>query len=1279
MNLPKRFGFINTAAKFVALVCLPALLALSALAQTGTTIVRGNVTDQQGQPIAGATVKLTSAEKNLSRTQTTNADGGYVFSAVPPGTYQVEVEAGGFKKLSVDNVAALVDTPREVSVQLQVGNVTESVTVTAANESPINSTDASLGNAFENRRVVELPLNARNIVGLLSLQAGVTRQGEVTGGRRDQANITIDGVDANEQQTGLDVVAPGGNGAFNPGVGVAQGNALAAVLRTNPDAVQEFRVTTSNPNASQGRSSGAQVSLVTKSGTNDFHGSLYEFHRNTVTSANDWFNNANGRFVATDAAVVAGRSKVGDERNPRPKLIRNVFGGSLGGPIIKDRFYFFYSYEGRRDAAEQSVLRNVPTETLRNGIVRYTNASGGTSTLTPADIARIYPALGGVNPTALDILKTAPLPNDSSIGDGLNRAGFRFNAPISTSLNANIVRLDYTISGKQTVFFRGNYQEDLFGGAPNFPGTPSTDFWVHPKGFAAGHTWTLTNSIVNNARVGLTRAALSAQGDNAGTAIQFRDVFQPLLNTRTQSRTNPTWNFTDDVSWVKGTHTAQFGANVRIIRNNINSFANSYDSALVNFQFYQGGGASLLSPPEIAGSVNSSFNFDYGRAVAAVLGRFSQYSINSVFDKSGKALPVGTPAQRTFATEEYDLYAQDVWKIRPNLTLTYGLRYGLNTPVYEANGFQLVPNVVLGEFLERRIASANAGRPLNDPISFQLGGKANDGPDFYNLDKNNFAPNVSVAWSPNFGNGLFGRVFGRGGQSVIRGGFRMLYDRVGSQLAVAAESENSFGFSSTTTNGANSTNITNNPGPLVSLNPNVRQFPRINAPGALTFPLAFPADETDRIIAGIDQSIISPVQYTWNFSIARELPKGFSFEVGYVGRAARNLLLTRDVMHLNNLRDPQSGQDWYTAARILNELRNANTPITSVQNLPFFQNFFPGLAGTYNVNGTPTQLTASQAAYRLHAKTAVGGRNNTDFTDIQFTIDDEGIFPNAFFHPQYAALQTLSSVGRSNYHGGFFTLRQRFGANFLMDFNYTVAKAMDNASNLETQRVLSTVIRNPINPDLEYSVSNFDVRHVINANWLLALPFGKGRKFFSGSNSLVDGLIGGWQLTGITRINSGAPVGTPRDIQWATNWQTQSDGVRVRDIKSSPTANVDGRPNLFANPLQAYQSFRNARAGEVGDRNLSTIRLPRYFVLDAGLSKSFKMPYAEGHQLQFRWEVFNVTNTQPFGVIAGLSLQPDPFNANAPSANFGRFSGSQTPVGEPRPGRVMQFALRYSF
>jgi hypothetical protein len=468
----------------------------------------------------------------------------------------------------------------------------------------------------------------------------------------------------------------------------------------------------------------------------------------------------------------------------------------------------------------------------------------------------------------------------------------------------------------------------------------------------------------------------------------------------------------------------------------------------------------------------------------------------------------------------------------------------------------------------------------------------------------------------------------------------------------------------------------------VTLNPDVRSFPRIDAPSALAFPLAFPADETDRIIASIDQSITSPRQYSWNLVYGRELPKGFSLEVGYVGRAARNLLLTRDIMQLNNLRDSRSGQDWYTVARTLNELRNANTPITSVGAIPFFENLYPNLpafldfafqVGAIDVQ-PPPGLTASQAAFFLHSK---DGQNDTDFTNIQFLLDDAGILPNAFFHPQYAALQTLSSIGQSNYHAGFVTLRQRLSNLLTFDFNYTYSKSFDNSSTLETQRVLGTVIRNSIDPNLEYSLSDFDVRHNFNANWLFELPFGRGRKFFDSRNPILEGIIGGWQLTGITRFNTGFPTGSPSDIQWATNWQTQSDGVRLRPIKSSPNANVDGSPNLFSNPLEAYRSFRNARAGEVGDRNITTLRLPSYFVLDSGLSKTFRI--TEGQRLQFRWEVFNVTNTQPFGAIDSLTLLPDPFNATAPSAGFGNFIGSQVPVGEPRPGRTMQFALRYSF
>src|SRR5262249_7352393 len=379
------------------------LLVSTGYAQSGGSTVRGTVKDPQGNVVSGATVNLTNPEKSFSRTQSTNQDGIYAFTAVPPGTYKLEVEAPGFKTASASGLVALVDTPTVKDVQLEIGAVSETVDITAA-ESAVNTSDASLGSSFERRRIVDLPLNANNVVGLLSLQPGVSRTGFVNGGRADQSNITLDGVDVNEQQDGLDVVTD---------------EAFASVLRVTRDSLQEFRVTTTNPNAEQGRSSGAQVSLVTRSGSNQWHGSLFETHRNTVTTANDFFNNAAGV--------------------KRPQLLRNIFGGSVGGPIKKDRAFFFFTYEGFREATATSVVREVPLPTLGQGIVRYRTESGasdpgcpagtptGVNCLTPAEINDAYLAANGVtpgiNPAALAVLAEAsrryPV-NDSTVGDGLN-------------------------------------------------------------------------------------------------------------------------------------------------------------------------------------------------------------------------------------------------------------------------------------------------------------------------------------------------------------------------------------------------------------------------------------------------------------------------------------------------------------------------------------------------------------------------------------------------------------------------------------------------------------------------------------------------------------------------------------------------------------------------------------------------------------------------------------------------------------------------------------------
>src|SRR4029079_8383844 len=492
------------------------------------------------------------------------------------------------------------------------------------------------------------------------------------GARSDQSNITLDGVDINEAQTSS-IGSP--------------------VIRLNAEAIEEFRVTTVNANAAAGRSSGAQISVVSKSGSNDWHGSLFWANRNTSTTANDFFNN---------------RAGVG-----RPKLIRNTYGGSIGGPIIKDKLFFFYSYEGRKDVSPTAVTRQVPLASLGRGELRYNSPSGGITTLTMAQLNTIFPA-SGINPIAVSSLAAAAAKypaNDFTTGDSsasnlLNVAGFRFNASTPVQLNSHSGRFDYNLTSKQTVFFRANIIYDLTGGLPQFPDTTAPNLWEHPWGFVVGHTWAISPRFVNNFRAGEPREAFSQQGDSAGNQISFRFVYSPLRFLRTLNRTTPVKNITDDFSWTRRNHLAQVGTNIRMISNVRSSAANAYDNAITNPSFFLGGGVSISDAVNAFSPIGPGGTSAVQNAATALIGRLSQYSALFTFNNDGTLLPAGSPANRDFRTNEYDVYGQDTWKVTPNLTFTYGLRYGYSLPIWEENGFETMTSIPLTTYFESRLAGA---------------------------------------------------------------------------------------------------------------------------------------------------------------------------------------------------------------------------------------------------------------------------------------------------------------------------------------------------------------------------------------------------------------------------------------------------------------------------------------------------------------------------------------------------------------------------------------------
>jgi hypothetical protein len=1236
-------------------------MVLTLFSQVGTTGVSGVVTDQAGAAVPGATVTISNPETGFSRTSVTSEDGKYSFPGIPPATYKLEVSAANFKKSIDNNVKALVDKPLELNVPLQAGDVSAVVDVTSSNiESIVNTQDASLGNNFEPLQITQLPTDLRRVADLLTLQPGVTREGYVAGARSDQANVLLDGVDINDQQNG------GRTEQFQ--------TSQDTVLRATAESVEEFRITTTNANANQGRSSGAQISLITKSGTNDFRGALFYFYRPTAFSANNFFNNAAG--------------------NERPSIARDIFGGAIGGPIIKDRLHFFYTYEGQKQSLDQPVVRVVPLAHIGQGTIRFhgtgPSCSNGICNVGINELRNnIYP-VAGINPTVVTLLAGATqryAANDTSEGDGLNTGGFRFNSPTKTRENTHIARFDLKINGRQSLFARFNKQNDTVTGTSAFPDTPSTAVWQHPYGFVVGHDWAISNNKVNNLRYGLTRQSFSTQGDSSDPNIFFRFVYSPRLYSRTLSRITPTQNITDDFTWIKGNHTFQFGGNVRIIRNIRVDYANAYDTAVTNPSWYDLSGDVLSNAFFDAG-----YNIDAGdiasvqAAAAALIGRLDDYTGSFNFDIDGSVLPAGSPSNRKFATEEYDVYFQDSWKLRPNLTLAMGLRYGVSRPVYEARGFQVVPTERLGKFFDRRRASAATGRPMNDLISFEKAGPVNKGQGFYSTDWNNFQPRIAAAWSPNFKSGFWRKLFGKDSASVIRGGFAITNDHFGEQLAVSFDNLSLVGFTSSNTINANTYDVNGNLAPrFTGFNQDIRSFPGIPAPQQ-----RFTLDVPPECISGIEEcsgaieyaldgTIKTPTHYTWNVSYGRRLPKGLYVEASYIGRKARNLLATRDVMALNNIVDPASGMDTYAAFALLINARNANVPVTSLGPIPYFEHFFPNIAGGNRQNST-------QEIYRLLARArvnndpngaALGGLNITDYTTVQLIIDDWGIYPNLYYHPQFGAYSAFSSVAYSNYHGATVSIRQRLGQSLTYDLNYTYSISKDNASGLQTGASYgSQFILNSLRPDDNYAYSDFDTRHSINANFVWQLPFGRGQKLFGNAGKASNVLIGGWQLAGIFRWNSGLPLSVPFDAQqWATNWNAQSNGTRLGTVE---ICNDRATQNVFCNQSAAFRSFRNAIPGETGERNV--FRLPSFSTLDLGLSKSFGMPWGENHKLQFRWEVINVFNYQYLNgdnltrTTYGLPRDPGISPTSRPSASFGKiFTSIQ---GVPRR---MQFGLRYSF
>jgi Carboxypeptidase regulatory-like domain len=1230
-------------------IIIAALTSIGLYAQ-GSSSLRGVITDAQKSAIPLAKVTLMSKDAGLTRASVTSTSGEYSFLQIRPGVYTLTVEAPGFDERKVDEVKLLVDTPASLDVSMAVAAVTSTVDV-EADAQQLNTVDASVGNAFEELKIQSLPLQTRNVVQLLSLQPGVTQSGEVMGARRDQNNITLDGVDNNDNQNPLSGLnGTSGAAGFNS----SSNSGFTTALPIPLDSMQEFRVTVAGQGASAGHSSGGQVSLVTRSGSNVLHGSAYEYNRNTDYTANSFFNNRSGLS--------------------RPQLVRNQFGASLGGPAKKNKVFYFLNYERRIDSSQQTQSRLVPTESLKAGQIKFKTTDGTTYTLNPSDIAAIDPLHIGVTSTMLGILKQYPASNAPGLAltnsdSGLNFGGFLFNAPIKLDYSTYVGRFDWNVdsAGKHVVSFRGTLSNNSEAStAAQFPGQdPASNLLQDNKGFGLRYTTVLSPSMTNSANVGVTRIGFTQTG---ATGASFGlGAINTLQNytIRPSTRINPTWNFSDEFNWIRGSHTITAGVNMRWIDNNLNSFSNSYPSYSMSRGVLLGLGQDIYTAAlNYVANGNAALKLANSTAVTNafgdVLGLINSYSATYQYVKDGSVLPFGQPRLNDFVTHNYEVFLQDSWKATPKFTVTYGLHYEYDTPPYEVNGLQVATSPGLNTYFANRAGAMYAGIPGNqlpsqDKLTYSLNGPVNGKASWYNPDKNNFAPRISAAYAFN-------------SSTVIRAGGALVFDTYGNDLVASISRLGSVGLS-TNIGTPTSYNFTTSPRYGSGV------LPALTSAPAGGFPFTPPnIAAISGTYFGIDPSLKAPYSYLLNASVSHEFLKQYTLEAGYTGRLSHAQLLQQDAFApAIYFKDPKSGQNWVQSSTQLYNLAQGGVTAAAVKANPalvpanpFVENMFPALANLY--------IPGSASANYFYG---VYGNNGGSFLDNLHQLDrvTSAAFPNCivatgcytFFAPQGSADPTWTNAGAAAYNALVVTVRRPFSKGVAFDFNYTWAHSIDNGSGVGSgSGQFGGILQNVFAPSLNRGSSDFDLRHSFNANFVAQLPFGRGKMLLKSAPRWLDEVVGNWEVSGLVRVQSGLPTTISGFGNFNSNYWNSSPGIALGALPETGSfIDNNGVPSIFKS-TSAATSFVDAPPGGAPYRAI--VRLPWQKNTDVTVRKTFTLPW-EHHMLEIRADAYNVFNNVNF--TSSTSTSGVSLNLASPST-FGEFSKTSD-------ARVLQVAMRYTF
>jgi hypothetical protein len=1125
--------------------------------------------------VPNASVRLVNEGTHVAFDTKTSASGTYAFEAVQTGSYRIEVEANGFRKFNSTGNIVDIGQPTTVNIKLEVGTIIDTVEVQSQAEAVQTSTSGNYGNLISGAAVKDLPIvgsRGRNPLDLVVTQPGVvsgspTGGGIMVHGARDRAwNYTLDGIDVNDS---------------------SQGGSNTTSFRVNPDMMDEMRILTGNNTAENGRNSGGQVAMITRSGTNSFHGDGFWFYRTPLLNANEWQNNIDG----------IGKSQ----------LQQNIYGGGIGGPVIKNKTFFFFEYQGLRARSSAGTTRTVYTATARQGILRYVKGGRNLPAGAPGasvdangnplpglsigtyNVAQNDPKQAGLDPTIAAEVKNEPLPNNFAIGDGLNTAGYVFSAQASERQHDQTIKIDQVIGSRNTVFGRVAWGSDnslcdvVNTGQPVFPGGPClVNTLRNPRNFAINWRYTPTASMTNEFVIGQNRYDPIFAQPQSLDKISFTGT--PVDTTEQyyfgNSRVVSTWQAADNLAYMRGAHAFKFGTNLRMVREEDirGSVAGLNAAEEVNFST----SINTVDPATFGLPADLNTAFDrpaFQSNINFLLGRVGQIdrgfvNQNNQWTKNTFLFDTRYP--------EYEFYAQDTWKVKPNLTVDIGLRYEIRlSPTTPQNNI-LVPN-----------QPVVAGAAPSNTLQWVHG-------DLFKNQLGNIGPSLGFAWDPF-----------KTGKTSVRANYRIAYDRINTFVIASTILNNLPGAAYAAIN----TDFGQGGGRL-------SQLPALAPPTAAPSTLSQPAAYSTGSNTVVDPNLKTPRTHQWSFDIQREVARNTILDIAYIGRRAYHLLgaynVNQDQIFSNGFLDAFNTVKAGGESALLNNLLKNDTRINAGE-------------------------TASAMIRRLFASNltlnSVGALANSLATRLQNGTSVTGLAGQPFFFipfPQFQTLNVLDSNDFSTYNALEAQLNRRFSNGISFNLAYTWSKALDTRSFDPTLTVVgtgnaSTAADTPFdinNRKLNYAPADFDRRHVLQWNFVSELPFGKGKHWFTNASGVLDRIVGGWEVTGYGRVTSGRPFTAFAGTNTVSN-------VNQSTANCSGCSRGDGSP--FLDPSNGliwfFDSTERAKfsapgAGQLGNTGRNYFVGPHYFEMDASLLK--RVAINERVKLEFRGDATNLTNSVAF-------------------------------------------------